>query len=225
MNSIRTYSLSVLLLTMIAAVAASDTFAAGERGASGKGILLGTVGATYPIAEPDALTDIEEAAKQVNWEKVFEKKKMEKMIRSYRPSGLISLPRTKISRSYSVDMTYTLTQDIPDGRGGVLYPSGYSFNPLQYVSLPNILVFINGADPEQVEWYGASPYAKEPRATLLLTDGNYAEIMEKVKRPVYYANGSLLSRMKLTAVPALAIQKGSMIEVHEIDAPRKRESK
>ncbi len=223
MSFIATYNLRVIVMIFLSAGAVSDTFAAPEIKPSGRGVRLGTVGATYPIAEPDALTEIEEAAKRVNWEKLLEKKKMEKMIQSYRPSGLISVPRARAARSYPVDMTYTLTQDIPDGRGGVLYPSGFTFNPLQYLSLPNILVFIDGSDPDQVDWYGASSYAKEPRATLLLTDGNYFELMEKFKRPVFYANGSLLSRMNLTAVPAVAIQKGPMIEVHEIEPPGKKQ--
>ncbi len=39
---------------------------------------LGIAGATYPIAEKDALAEIEERAKQVDWEKVIKKDKMEK---------------------------------------------------------------------------------------------------------------------------------------------------
>ncbi|WP_267926017.1 hypothetical protein [Desulfolithobacter dissulfuricans] len=34
---------------------------------------LGTAGRTFPIVEPDALTEIKEAAARVNWEKVWDK--------------------------------------------------------------------------------------------------------------------------------------------------------
>jgi len=58
----------------------------------------------------------------------------------------------------TVDMTYTTEFDVPDGRGNILYPKGYVFNPLEYVYLPNMLVFINGGKKDQVEWFNSSAY-------------------------------------------------------------------
>lgn len=226
MISIKAYNHRLLPLLVIFVIAGAISSAAAEKMASpGKGLNLGAVGATYEISEPDALLEIEERAKQVNWDKVFEKNKMEEMVRTYRPSDLRPLPRVTATRVYSVDMTYTLTQDIPDGRGGVLYPNGFSFNPLQHLSLPNVLVFIDGSDPDQIAWFAASPYAKDKRATLLLTEGDYYDLMKKFRRPTYYATKNILSRMNVTAVPAVAVQKGSMIEVHEIEVPIEKNKK
>ncbi len=43
-------------------------------------------------------------------------------------------------------MTFTLGNDIPDGKGGVLYPKGYAFNPSNYLSLTSLLVVIDSDD-------------------------------------------------------------------------------
>ena len=38
--------------------------------------VLGTYGATYPIAERDALEEIQERARQVDWQKVLDRRKL-----------------------------------------------------------------------------------------------------------------------------------------------------
>ena len=91
----------------------------------------GEVGRTWPIAEQDALTEIEAKARQVEWRKVLERKKVE----AYQgPPDKGSLPRARRDRTVPVDLTYTTSIDVPDGKGGILYPKGYTFNPLDYVT-------------------------------------------------------------------------------------------
>lgn len=176
---------------------------------------LGTVGATYDIAERDALQEIEERTKEIDWSKVFDKKVISDRIRNYRPKGMEALPAAARDRLFSVDMTYTLDFDVPDGKGGIIYPRGYRFNPLDYVFLPNILVVIDGGDERQVEWFRNSPYAKDIRSMLLLTAGSYRELSTKLKRPVFYADAKLTSKFSLKAVPSVIVQKGNVMEVQE----------
>jgi hypothetical protein len=76
----------------------------------------------------------------------------------YQPASLHQLPRARVSRRFAVDMTFTLEQELRDEEGRVLYPKGYTFNPLEYVSLSGGLVVIDGSDAEQVAWFKASPY-------------------------------------------------------------------
>ena len=67
-------------------------------------------------------------------------------------------------RTFLVDMTYTLERDIRDDKGNIVYPAGYAFNPLSYVSYPRTLVILNGKRPEQIRWFEESPYAKDARS-------------------------------------------------------------
>ena len=178
--------------------------------------VLGTYGITYQISEKDALSEIEARARQVDWNKVLDKKKVE----NYQgPPDRMSLPRAKKSRSFLVDMTYTTEIDVPDGKGGILYPKGYTFNPLDYVTYPKTLVVINGSDPEQVKWLAGSEYDKRLDVMLLLTEGNFKTVAKKVSRPVFYADRKIIERFKLQGVPSIIRQNGRLMEVTEVALP------
>ena len=65
---------------------------------------LGSFGRTYPVAEKDALTEIEDRAGKVDWSNLLYKKKVE----NYQgPPDSGSLPRAQHERVPQVDMTYT----------------------------------------------------------------------------------------------------------------------
>lgn len=178
---------------------------------------LGRYGNLYPIVEPDALVEMKAKAARVDWGKQFNKDRMARKIREYRPRELVSLPAAGHQRTFLVDMTHSLAMDIPDGKGGILYRKGYSFNPLDYVKLERVLVIINGSDRRQVEWFRRSAWNKDINAMLLLTDGSYSTLGERLKRPVFYADRLLVTRLGLQAVPSVAVQKGNMIEVTEYE--------
>ena len=178
--------------------------------------VIGTYGTTYRITERDALAEIEERARQVDWNKVLDKRKVE----NYQgPPDKASLPRAKRNRSFLVDMAYSTEIDVPDSKGGVLYPKGYTFNPLDYVTYPKTLVVIDGTDPEQVRWFAASEYDKRLDVTLLLTEGNFGTVSKRISRPLFYADRKMIQRLKLKAVPSFIKQKGRLMEVTEVALP------
>lgn len=178
--------------------------------------VLGTFGMTYRISERDALAEIEERARLVDWNKVLDKRKIE----NYQgPPDRVRLPRARRSRSFPVDMTYTTEIDVPDGKGGILYPKGYTFNPLDYVTYPKTLVVIDGTDPEQVKWFAASEYDKRLDVTLLLSEGNFGTVSRRTSRPLFYADRKIIERLKLKAVPSVIRQNGRVMEVVEVKLP------
>ena len=74
---------------------------------------------------------------RAEWRKVLERKKDERYLG---PPDKGALPRARRDRTFPVDLTYTTSIDVPDGKGGILYPKGYIFNPLDYVIYPKTLV-------------------------------------------------------------------------------------
>jgi len=116
-------------------------------------------------------------------------------------------------------MTYTLQMDVPDGKGGVLYPKGYTFNPLDYITFARTLVVINGSDPEQVKWFAASEYRGRIDVMLLLTEGPYRSLGKKLDSPMFYADSLLIERLRLAAVPSTVRQEGKVMVVHEYGIP------
>lgn len=177
---------------------------------------LGVVGKTYPIKERDALQEIEERAKKVDWKKEVSKIKPER----YRPEGSVNLPKATKNSLFLVDMTYTLDMDIPDGKGGILYPKGYTFNPLDYIPFRKMLVVINGSDKDQIAWFKKSPYISRPDVMLLLTEGSYSKLGQTLGRPVFYSDSRIVDKFQLKAVPSVIEQAGRMMQVREINVPK-----
>lgn len=177
--------------------------------------VIGTAGRVFPIAEPDALTEIEERARGVDWKSILDKEKPE----DFRPKNLAQLPRARRDRTFLVDMSHTLEFDVPDGKGGVLYPKGYSFNPLDYVPFSQPLVVLDGEDPAQIAWLQASPLAREPKAMILLSRGAFTQVSEKLGRAVFYADRRIVERFNLAAVPSVITRRGRLMEVKEIEIP------
>jgi len=180
---------------------------------------LGTVGRVYPVTEPDALAEIQEAARLVDWHTALDQEKTRAAIQRFRPEGLHPLPTAKEDKVFPVDMTYTLASNIPDGKGGVLYPKGYAFNPLEYVSLTSVLVVIDAGDKRQVDWFKTSPYAVDYHTRLLLSGGDYYDLTKELDRPVFYLMDDVAKRLQLAAVPSVVKQSGKKLEVTEVLIP------
>lgn len=180
---------------------------------------LGSVGTTYEIAEKDALAEIEDRARNIDWSKVIKRKQIEDYDG---PQDRVTLPRAARDRSFAVDMTWTLRMDIPDGKGGILYPRGYQFNPLEYVAFTKTLVVINGKDSEQVKWFARSEYKERIDVMVLLTEGHYRKLGKKLDVPLFYADSTMIDRLRLSAVPAVVRQEGKVMVVQEFTLPSGR---
>ena len=177
---------------------------------------LGPIGRVYQIAEPDALAEIRDAAARLDMQATIGPQLARTKIQHFRPDTLHSLPSAKTDKVFQVNMSYTLESDIPDGRGGVLYPQGYAFNPLDYVRLTSVLVIIDAGDKRQVEWFKASPYGSDYHTRLLLSGGDYYDLAEQLKRPVFYLMDEVAKRLHLAAVPSVVRQNGKKLEVTEV---------
>jgi len=177
---------------------------------------LGTHGKTYSIVEPDALIEIQEQAKKVDWEKIINKKKLLNSAKTYKPVDIKKVNTAKRIKTYTVDLTYTLNYNITDGNGMIIYPAGYTFNPLDYINYNKTIVIINAAIPKQVEWLMSTKYAKDINTIILITDGYYYETSKRLKRPVYFANAPILNKFNITAVPAIVRQNGNMLQITEM---------
>lgn len=182
------------------------------------GLDLGVFGNTYKIKEEDFLNAIERKSSQFDSQKMMEDFK-NKVITD---TGKVnySFPVAVDNASYLIDLTYTLEQDIPmlDSSGnitGILYPKGFTFNPLDYINFPDILIFINGNRKVEVDFV-KNKYADDPRAIIILTTGNVFEVAEKIKRKVYMYSDRVASRFHISKTPSVGYQSGKMLKIDEI---------
>jgi len=177
---------------------------------------LGVVGKTYPVVEPDVLAELKEEAARKN--RFGDNAFLERM-KTYQPEDIHNLPRATMDRTFLVDMTYTLERDLLDGDGKVIYPKGFTFNPLDYVSFSGGMLVIGGSDPTQVRWFTKTPYVNNHRVRLLLSGGYAYNLIEEIKRSVFYLTDEIADRLQLAAAPSLIIQKGDKLQVREIMVP------
>lgn len=174
---------------------------------------LGTYGTTYKVVEKDAYEELMEKVKNIDMSRYYNELKAE--IKNYKPENRVTLKRAKKEREFQFTPVYTLPFDIPDQDGKILYPRGYTFNPLDYIRIPDLVV-IDGSDPEQVKWFENSKYSKDINIMLLITEGSYWSLSERLLRPVFYADQRIVERLNLKQVPSIVKQKGNTLIIKEV---------
>lgn len=171
---------------------------------------LEPVGRTYSIVEQDIREEFKQKVTGIDIEALLNTHNR------YQPANLHPLPRAASDRVFTVDLTHTLEHDIKDSQGNLLYPQGFTFNPLHYARLSGGLVVIDGSDPEQVEWFKGSPYFQNHRAVLLLSGGYAAPLKQELQRPVYYLTDDIAARLQLKAAPSVVVEQASKLTVREV---------
>ena len=169
-----------------------------------------TIGRTWPIAEPDALAEIEaRAARQpANMAAAFGPRSRWSALRA------ASLGIARQDRTRFVVPFYTLPDEIrlPDGK--LLYPKGFTFNPLSYVSLPQRLIIVR---PHDLSW--ALKTAKLTDFILLAagdeTDADAITLGERHGRALFILEERVKERLSLTVAPAIVRQVGQRLEIRE----------
>ena len=179
-------------------------------------VQLEPVGPTSVVIEIDLGDELRQRAVSVDV------KQLRSAQARYQPANLHALPRATKDTTTMVDLTHTLEQDLVDAQGTILYPSGFTFNPLRYVSLSGALVVIDGSDPEQVAWFKGSPYGDNHRALLLLSGGLAATLRDELVRPVAYLTEDIAQRLQLQAVPSVVVEQDNQLVIREVSLGRHR---
>lgn len=175
-------------------------------------------GTTYKINENNIIQLFKDhvAANKESIEKRVqeEREKMKEKIENYKPKELtINLPTSAKEKVFYPDVEYTLKEDIKDSYGKVLYPKGFVFNPLHYISMTDRYVFIDYTDKKQREWIKTEKLNKDITTRIIITNGRVFDAMKEFEREVFYANDVLIDKFKLEAVPSLVEQEQDRIKV------------
>ena len=174
---------------------------------AGEIVQLEPVGPTSAVIETDLGGELRQRAVSVDVEQLRNAQAR------YQPANLHALSRAEKDTTTMVDLTHTLEQDLVDAQGTILYPAGFTFNPLRYVSLTGALVVIDGSNPEQVAWFKGSPYGSNHRALLLLSGGLAAPLRDELRRPVAYLTEDIARRLQLRAVPSVVMEQDQHLTV------------
>ncbi|WP_028842916.1 hypothetical protein [Thermodesulfovibrio yellowstonii] len=173
--------------------------------------VIGQTGSVYSIKEPDAYEELMNRVKSVNWNAVFGKMKA---FAQEATKVDFHLKHAKLDRTFTVDPTYTLEFDITDEKGNVLYPKGYSFNPLHYMQFPYVLVFFDAQSVEEIKW--AKQYTGRWDVLFIATRGDTSRAAKQLQRHVYAANEKMIKKFKLSATPSVVYAQNGVLIVSEV---------
>jgi len=140
-------------------------------------------GAIYQFAERSATDEIQEAAARIPKEKLQAqiKASMENRLDSL-PGGN-TLPKATRNDSRTIILQASLPFDVPNPKTGeILYPQGFSFNPMDYARLPLDMIVFDGSRQDEIKWVKSH---MSDGATLLAMGGDYNAMAATLGRPVY----------------------------------------
>lgn len=183
----------------------------------------GTLGSTWPIAEPDLLQLIRarlHAAQQSGTLDAMNRKFVEVATASARrPHAVAGITPASADRHWQFDPSVTLTEDIRDARGTVIAAKGQRFNPLHVVGMAHLFAFIDGDNADEVAW--AQKQGAPDKLWIVLVKGSPIDRMKELKRRFYFdQQGVLTARFGIEHTPALLIQKGEALDIHEFALAR-----
>lgn len=154
---------------------------------------------TYKIVEPDVISEAESHKSQFMKKAQAEEKKADDRIAKINGATLIKSSKTY---TYFVNPTYTLQQDIPrvDRNGkqiGVLYPKGYTFNPLQYTRIaPPPIIAFNACDKKEFTLV-KQLIINRPDAMLASSGCEVSKFPKDVDRQIYIVTDEMKEKFRL----------------------------
>ena len=182
---------------------------------------LGTIGPTYPIAEPHLLDFIRQ--RLLEKQRSGELKRLEDQARKRAQDTIVSPPSvagitaTETARTFYYDPSFVLEQPILGEHGQMLFPTGTRANPLEIVSLSKHLLFFDARDARQVTGARELIDRYHGRVKPVLVGGSYLALMKAWRTPVYFdQQGVLTRRLGISHVPALVSQEGLRLRIDEL---------
>lgn len=165
-----------------------------------------TFGETYPIVERDASDEIKERASGVDWQALY--KKDPKTWRALQSPYLPDAEKDSVRLHKPI---YIVEQDVVNKDGGIVYPKGYEYNPLDYVRMPNRIIVI-GHNSQHLEWLSKQ---KQLSDMVITSGGDPISMSKMLGYPVFIATEKMVDRFKLRSIPTIVEQVGNELQLSE----------
>lgn len=184
-------------------------------------INLGAIGPVYPIREQDWLDHVKQRLGEMERSGELarlQREQADRQIGAIRnPAPVPGLVTGPLARTSYIDPSITLSKDLLDQNGRVLFPAGTSTNPLDVVTMTRKLLFFDARDPRQLERAHLLVMQHGTGIKPVLVGGSYLELMRHWKIKVYFdQRGALVERFKIRQVPALVYQENKRLRVDEL---------
>ncbi len=181
---------------------------------------FGVVGEVFPIAEKSFLTLIEERLASLKAsgeiESLNQRWVQTAAEHANRPMAL-ELPRTNRSTRHDYVPEITLSQDIRNEKGRILYSKGTHVNALQQMpSYTPCWLFFNADDEAQLNW-AVLQKTQCANPKLILTGGAINTAEKKLNAVIYFDQaGKITTKLHIAHVPAKVTRYQNHLVIAEL---------
>ena len=177
---------------------------------------LGVRGATWPVAEPDLLAEIEARLADLRRSGELGRLQDEARTRVRRsleePAPVPGVAPARERRSRLVDPSIVVGRDIRGPDGAPIAAAGTRIDPFEHGTLTRALLFVDGRREAEVAWALARP---GPTKIVLLA-GRPLDLMRRHRRPFFFdLGGRLKERFGVRATPTLMERDGAHLRLTE----------
>ena len=178
---------------------------------------LGVRGATWPVAEPDLLVEIETRLQEMQRSgalaRLEEEARIRARLRLEEPEPVPGIAPATEERSRPFDPAITVARDIRTQDGTLIAAAGTRVNPLERLPLTRDLIFVDGRREAEIAW----ALAHGRPAKIVLLAGRPLDLMRRHRRPFFFdTGGRLAARFGIAATPTLVERDGSRLRLTEI---------
>jgi conjugal transfer pilus assembly protein TraW len=203
----RTLGLALMFSTALGAGSASAEY-------------LGNYGNLWSIEEEHAVTQTIEKLKELErtgeLQKRMDRYRRETLDAIENPEPIPGIQTVSFPKTYLLDPSVTVQDNMVDDTGKVLALAGTRINPLEYTKWTKSVLLIDARDDRQVA-LALDRLEKFPKDKVILVGGSYTKFMREHKRQVYFDLGGVFTtRFDIKYVPALVSQEGMALKVQEI---------
>lgn len=180
---------------------------------------FGVVGEVFPIAEKSILQLIEERLAALNASgelKALNQRWVQTVAEHANRPTALNLHRTNHSIKHNYVPEITLSQDISDERGRVLFARGMTVNALaQMPSYKPCWLFFNADDEAQLNWaVHQKTHCKNPK--FILTGGAINTAEKKLNAVIYFDQaGNITRKLHIAHVPAIVKRHQNSLLIQE----------
>ena len=187
---------------------------------------LGVRGATWPVAEPDLLAQIE--ARLVEMERSGALARLERDARANarqrleEPDPVPGIAPAREERSRLFDPAIAVARDVRTADGALVVAAGTRINPLERMTLVRDLMFVDGRREAEIAW----ALSHDRPAKIVLLAGRPLDLMREHGRPFFFDQGGrIAARFGIAATPSLVEQDGSKLRITEIPVADRESAK
>ena len=155
---------------------------------------LGVRGATWPVAEPDLLEQIEtrllELQRSGALARLEDEARERARLRLEEPEPVPGIAPATERRSRLLDPAITVARDIRTAGGALIAAAGTRVNPLDRIGLTRDLLFVDGRREAEIAW----ALDHDRPAKIVLLAGRPLDLMRRHGRPFFFDTGGLSPR-------------------------------